>query len=595
MSNEKLVTRRSALVGAGALAATVAATPMVGAARASETTSAGADGENVGTRFTKAPNPDEIGIVHEVATSEDADVVVVGTGISGIVCAMICAEQAPDARVIVVEARSMCGGGTNFAEQADMPDLGMSWEEALMYGEETAAASHYVKDARLMAQQKYDLGRNSSWMFTKHAVPLQIRNMEKLKEFLDAGEQIHYQPVACYDGGDGSATIQFLVDEIETEDAYKNVEIRLETRGTALLLGDEHEVTGIQVKGSDGAYADINAKAVVLACGGMSNNLDLLQNYSNQDLSHCVSVDQGHFGDGMVMAEQTAHGRCKTIALSSMLGYVDGFHYQSFLGLAAGDNPSALFVNQTGERFANEDAARITVDEKVTGVIGYSKLIEGQGIVYSVMGRGLLDYYETNGLFNAVGFYGHGQDERAFDLEAELEEYADNPNVLKADTLEELAEKMGVPADAFVACVERYDADAAAGAGDTLYGKDAQYMIALGEAPYYAFKLSSLIVNTNAGIRVNENCQVVDQAFVPVKGLYASGIAISGFVTDIYEVGNCQCVSIWSGSKAARTLVEQDLGGTVADDWYGDAEWNGDDRPVFSNWDAYEEWAAQQA
>ena len=476
-----------------------------------------------------------------------------------------------------------------------MPDLGMSWKEALAYGEETSAKSHYIKDARLMAQQKYDLGRNSSWMFTKHGVPLQIRNMEKLKQFLDAGEQIHYQPVACYDGGDGSRTIQFFLNQIASDDAYKNVEVRTETRGVALLMSDERTVEGIQTKGADGLYVDISAKAVVLACGGMSNNLELLQNYSNQDLSHCVAVDQGHFGDGMVMAEQTAHGRCKTIALSSMLGYVGGFHYQSFLGLAAGDNPSALFVNQMGERFANEDVSRITVDEKVTGVIGYSKLIEGQGVVYSVMGRGLLDYYEQNGLFNAMGFYGNGQNEREFDLEAELGEYADNPNMLKADTLEELAEKMNVLTDAFVSCVERYDADAAAGAGDTLYGKDAQYMIALDEAPYYAFKLSSLIVNTNAGIRVNENCQVVDQAFVPVKGLYASGIAISGFVTDVYEVGNCQCVSIWSGSKAARTLVEQDLGGTVADDWYGDAEWSNDDRPTFSNWDAYEEWAGKQA
>lgn len=120
-------------------------------------------------------------------------------------------------------------------------------------------------------------------------------------------------------------------------------------------------------------------------------------------------------------------------------------------------------------------------------------------------------------------------------------------------------------------------------------------MIAIGEGPYYAFKLSSLIVNTNAGIRVDESCQVVDQAYTPVKGLYATGIGISGFVTDVYEVGNCQCVSIWSGSKAARSLVANELGGTVADDWFGEAEWSAEDRPVFSNWDAYEEWAAQQA
>ena len=174
-----------------------------------------------------------------------------------------------------------------------MPDLGMSWKEALAYGEETSAKSHYIKDARLMTQQKYDLGRNSSWMFTKHGVPLQIRNMEKLKQFLDAGEQIHYQPVACYDGGDGSRTIQFFLNQIASDDAYKNVEVRTETRGVALLMSDERTVEGIQTKGADGLYVDISAKAVVLACGGMSNNLELLQNYSNQDLSHCVAVDQG--------------------------------------------------------------------------------------------------------------------------------------------------------------------------------------------------------------------------------------------------------------------------------------------------------------
>lgn len=131
-----------------------------------------------------------------------------------------------------------------------MPDLGMSWEEALAYGEETSAKSHYIKDARLMAQQKYDLGRNSSWMFTKHGVPLQIRNMEKLKQFLDAGEQIHYQPVACYDGGDGSRTIQFFLNQIASDDAYKNVEVRTETRGVALLMSDERTVEGIQTKGA---------------------------------------------------------------------------------------------------------------------------------------------------------------------------------------------------------------------------------------------------------------------------------------------------------------------------------------------------------
>ncbi len=585
------VAAAAGLAGRGTQALAAGASDKGGAA-SSAADSAASDGKVVGTRYTQATNSDEIGIVHDAATTEDADVVVVGTGISGVVCAMITAEQAPDAKVIVVEARSICGGGTNFAEQADMPAPGLDRTAALQYGDEAAAKSHYVKDGALIAELHYELGRNSAWMFGKHAVPLQIKSMAKLKEALDEGGAIRIQPIASYDGGCGAQTIENFIDEIGSEDAYKNVEVRTSTRATALLLQDEYDVTGVQVLNADGTYTNINAKAVVLSCGGMSNNLELLQNYSNQELSHCVSVDQGHHGDGMVMVEQTAHGRCKTIALSSMLGYVDGFDYQSWLGLAAGDNPSALFVNETGRRFANEDTNAVDTGDGAMGIINNSKMAEGQGRVYSIMGQGLYDYYKENGLFTTVGFYSKGQEDRPFDLDADVEEYKDNPNFFQADTLEELASKIDVPADALKETVEQYDADAQAGTGDSVFLKDAKYMIALGDAPYYAFKLSSLIVNTNAGIRVNTNCQVVDQDKKVVNGLYATGIAISGFVTDVYEVGNCQCVSIWSGSKAARTLVEKELGGTVADDWYGDSEWQADQLPTFSNWSDYEAYVA---
>lgn len=67
----------------------------------------------------------------------------------------------------------------------------------------------------------------------------------------------------------------------------------------------------------------------------------------------------------------------------------------------------------------------------------------------------------------------------------------------------------------------------------------------------------------------------------------------SGLVTGAYETGNCQCVSIWSGSKAARCLVEQRLGGTVSADWFGDSEWDAStDVPIFSNQDEYDQYLA---
>lgn len=554
----------------------------------------GTAGSDFGTRYTKASNPDGIGIVHDAQSEDDADVVVIGSGISGVTCAMVAAEQSPESKIIIVEARGICGGGTNFAEQPDMPAEGYDWISAVQYGDEVSAKTNFVKDARLEAERKYDMGRNSSWLFTKHAIPLTIKNFDRLKTTLDAFEQgqpvSRWNGIAGYEGGNGSLTIQHLVDEIENGGTYANVEIRLNTRGIALLLEDEHKITGVQVLDADGNYVNINAKAVVLACGGMSNNLELLQNYSNQELEHCVPVEQGHYGDGMLMAEQTAHGRCKTIALSSMQAYVDGMHYQSWLCLAAGQTNTALYVNQKGVRFVNEDMNRITEGATHPGV-NRSKVVEGQGAVYSIIGSGLMDYYKQNGV-DAESFYGDGQAERPFDLDADLELYSDNENVFVADTIEELAEKIGVPADALVQTVNTYNADAEAGT-DSAFNKDPKYMIPLGEAPFYAFKLSSIIVNTNGGVRVDDCCRIVDQNFVPIEGLYATGLTISGFVTDVYETGNCQCVSIWSGLKAGRSLVEQCLGGTVADDWYGPSEWDAaKDLPNFANWDDYQAYVA---
>ena len=590
------VSRRTALqMGAGAAAALVAGAAASKVAFADEAEEAAEETVVNGTPYTKATNADEIGMIHDAAAEEDFDVVVVGGGMAGFVATMIVAEQAPDATVLLVEANGYYGGGTNFAEQADMPADGATYEEALAYGDEEAAASHYVKDGRLIAERKYDIGRNSAWLFKKHEIPLTIFSNKKLKAALDALEEegtsiSPWTGITVYEGGTGAQTIQRFVSLIGEDEAYANVELRLNTRGSALLVADDkYAITGIQLLNSDGTYTNVNAKAVVLASGGMSNNLELLQYYTSSELDHCVSVDQSHYGDGMVMCEQTAHGRCKTIALSSMMAHVDGLNFTSWLTKAAGTATMTMFVNKDGERFCNEDMTRIETDPSHPG-INRCRLIEGQAAVYSIMGSNLLDYYRENGV-DGMGFYGTVGD---CDLDAELEAAveAGNENIFVADTVEELADLIGVPQENLVNTVAEYDAACEAGE-DTLFGKDPSYLTAIGGAPYYAFKLKSLIVNTNGGVRVDECCRVCDQDHNPVEGLYAAGLIISGFVTELYTTGQCQSVSIWSGSKAARTIVEERLGGTVADDWYGDSEWDGTvDMPVIENWDEYEEYLA---
>ena len=285
------------------------------------------------------------------------------------------------------------------------------------------------------------------------------------------------------------------------------------------------------------------------------------------------------------MAEQTAHGICKTAALSSMMGYVPGFSYQSILNACVTTNPTCVFVNQDGVRFTSEDVDTIQTEDDIMFLVHYSKLVEGQGKVFSIVGKDLMDLFRSKGMKFSTGFYGQPEmplDE--WDAEEELARYlGENENLYSADTLEELAEKIGVPADAFVETIQAYDADCEAGTGDSAFGKDASWMVKVGEGPYYAFGLKSFLVNTNNGIRVNKDCQVCDPYYKPVSGLYAGGISISGFNDEIYHTGLCQAVAVFSGSRSARHLVENCLGGTVADNWYGDELYTADSELTYED------------
>jgi len=554
---DKKIGRRQFLKGAGAIGVGAAAAGLLGtgvfaaedadAVSSATTVASEQSAGNInlaaaGTKYSTYANPDEIGILHEASHSADADVVVVGTGIGGMMGAMILAEQAPDAKIILLEKNDYCGGSTNMAE-CNAPSGGASSREAAYKsGYTQAASSSFIKDPMLIAEMSIDRGKNSGWLFTKH--------------------KIGYSGM-FHEGGNGKIPIEKLRAEVESDPAYKNISLYLSTRASALKVSDDgYEVTGIQVRHADGSYTDINCKAVILATGGLSTNFDLLSFYTGQDVHEkCHGWGAGQDGDGHLLVEQTAHGRCKSITVSSLFNNVKGFAYDSPLGVAATMQPKNLYVNQYGLRFGSENIS----DTAASG-----KMVEGQGKVWSIMGQNLIAEFENGGCTRKYSAFSDALPGNQVDLQAEFEKYKDNENVVKADSLEKLAEKIGVDKDRFVSCIESYEKDCAAGSGDSMYGKDAKYMISLGKGPYYALRLSSGVLNTNGGIRIDYNAQVCDPYCTPVKGLFAAGVCCSGWDGEVYGGGTCQTSGMWGGSKAARVIVEQYLGGKVADDWCGE-------------------------
>ncbi|MCI8402173.1 MAG: FAD-binding protein [Lachnospiraceae bacterium] len=498
-----------------------------------------------GARYAKDyENTASIGIVSEQVTSEEnADIVVVGSGIAGFMAAMIAKEQAPDLNIILLEKNGLYGGSTRLAE-CNGPAANATEEAARASAARHASGTGYIADPMLMYHMKLEAGSNASWLFGKHKVG-----------YTQGGGP------AFYEGGNGSIP----VDKNLTPDCEAlGVDMRLNNRAKALLLNDDHTCTGIQVYNPDGELYNIRCKAVILCTGGMSTNQKLLSYYANQDMEKIIPWGLGQDGDGHIMAEQTAHGRATHLTVSSLFNNVQGFAYDSALGCCATMQYTNVWVNQDGVRF---------MDESGGGSLGTSesgKVIECQGHVYSIMDQTHIDNYARGGATRHYSGFADliaGAETPA--IYDELKEYASNPNVYTSDTLEGLATAIGVDSAVFTATIDTYNKSCETGT-DSEWGKDAKYLWPVVQGPFYAFRVSSGMLNTNGGIRINTNAQVVDARYNPVTGLYAAGVCTSGWDGEVYGGGTCQTVGMWAGSKAARHALATIFGKTVAGDWYGE-------------------------
>ena len=129
--------------------------------------------------------------------------------------------------------------------------------------------------------------------------------------------------------------------------------------------------------------------------------------------------------------------------------------------------------------------------------------------------------------------------------------------IQKADTLEELAEKLNMPVDTFVATVERYNELCAKGE-DEDFGKDSYRLLSLNNPPYYGCRQGASLLCTLDGLRINTKMQVLDTEGQPIEGLYAIGNVSGSMFSGTYPHNeNClshsRCVTF--GYNVAKTLA----------------------------------------
>ena len=305
----KLISRRDFLKGSAAGAAAVAAAGMLSGFGVTALAADEAAEEKLETRYCNGyDNAAGIGIVSEPDVTEDADIVVVGSGIAGFTASMIAKEQGPDLKVVLLEKNGFWGGSTLFAE-CNGPATVKTPEEAREIAASHLKSTNYIANPMLWYEQALDAGYNSAWLFGKHRVGW-YQNMGP----------------AFYEGGNGSSAInKYLAPDAEA----LGIDMRSSARAKALVMADDYTCTGVQYVDADKKIVQINAKAVILCTGGMSTNKALLAYYSSQDVEKTIGWGVGQDGDGHLMAEQTAHGRANHLTISSLFNNVDGFAYDS--------------------------------------------------------------------------------------------------------------------------------------------------------------------------------------------------------------------------------------------------------------------------
>lgn len=197
-----------------------------------------------------------------------------------------------------------------------------------------------------------------------------------------------------------------------------------------------------------------------------------------------------------------------------------------------------ITVGPDGKRFVNDDLGATSISQAMSR-LGFKK-------VFQVATEAQLLDFMKNDPIQVIGW-----DQNTFKKELEEQKVF----VVKADTIAELAKKMGLPADQLEATVKRYNQFVKNGK-DEDFGR--KYMKGTFEkGPFYGFIGQPIAGISLGGLKVNKDLQVLDVYDQPIKHLYAAGEAIGGIHGGSYiggnSVGSSLTLGMVAGKKAAAS------------------------------------------
>ena len=302
-------------------------------------------------------------------------------------------------------------------------------------------------------------------------------------------------------------------------------------RGTELIT-EGGRVVGVRVVTKDGTQDVLAHGGVVLATGGFEWNPELAVSFLRGPMRHPASIPT-NTGDGLKMAMRVGAqlGNMREawwMPAAVIPGVLQYGEQKVALILRERALPGTIMVNRRGQRFVNE----ATNYNAIAGAFHHLDPVRfeyGNLPCWIIFDRRMITEY---------GF---------LDVAAGGAMPAWVPS---APTQAGLADKLGIPAAALEATVERWNKNVEAGSdpdfgrGDSAYdgfngditrypGK-ASTLGAIGAAPFYALPLESSTLGTKGGPRTNCHGAVLNVDGAVIPGLYAAGNVMAGPTGMVY-------------------------------------------------------------
>lgn len=286
-------------------------------------------------------------------------------------------------------------------------------------------------------------------------------------------------------------------------------------------------------------------RGVLLAAGGFERNAEMRQEHQNLTGEWSNGAPQN---TGDAIQAGVAVG-----AATELMGeawFAPGVVQPDGLPLFHSGTRGGIWVNGEGERFVNEVAP------------------------YDQAGRAMRNGHSTTGVSHipahwvldqkALDRFSYGSDP----AQAPSQEWFDSGALRKAESLDEVAEMIGVPAEKLKATVEEFNASAASGVDEKFHrgetpwdvmnsyfvgfpaggwsGPDMNYMtepdpelanqmlVPMDQPPYYVGQVMLSDIGTKGGLRTDPDAKVLTEDGSPIEGLYATGNSMAAMAGRVY-------------------------------------------------------------